>query len=417
MTIRIWGLALCALWTAACGTLPIPNRAVEGSTITVLIPNGFDVGYGRAWARDPGNPWPSYELDPDPGSPGNENAESWPVEDLQRGEMILTLVDPDTGSDVAKLPIRYITRAAMDQASLSAAGGLAFDGQTIAVVDLPLGLVDDPDPAIDFEQIPAEEIEEALAGEGDLDVGIKAYGIRVQRFRREPPTNDFVEVVQSYPFNPPPGGGTWEWLGWGASDSHDPDELIPIRVLDAPGPAGLETTDYTPKKGWGPQASPAKVRTQIFFDNPGTGLMDQAVPRPEFRVRLPSSVSAPPFAWELDVTYPAERVEILNVRLLRGNQSGAYVAWSASPATPPTSCSNPSLLATTTVRVVDPEPDDQQRARGVAVVFRLANQGDEDCQQRVAAGEIGVEAIRAYDVDGVLFATPPAFDLVATDLH
>lgn len=55
------GIAATVVALCGCGSQPIPMAVVEGTTATITIPGKFEVGYGRAWARNPAAAAPPYD--------------------------------------------------------------------------------------------------------------------------------------------------------------------------------------------------------------------------------------------------------------------------------------------------------------------------------------------------------------------
>jgi hypothetical protein len=156
--------------------------------------------------------------------------------------------------------------------------------------------------------------------------------------------------------------------------------------------------------------------------------LQNTVPRPEFRIQLPSSVAQPPYAWEIQLTYPATRMNILGVRLLRADPSGGIVTWTANPTSPPVGCSGQQ--GTLDVQVVDPDqagdyPSSNwsRRARGVAVIFQMANTAASYlCRIPIHSYDINVFSIKGYDRNGALMPSAlmpysPAYALVNQDLN
>lgn len=311
---------------------------MEGTTATIAIPINFEVGYGRAWAGAPAGTPPNY----DPVSA---------VEDLQRGELIFTLYDGST--EVAKLPVLFITRIARDPASSQFSHYHEDVFQPVAFVNIPQGLAE---PGV-----------------------IEEYEIEIRRWRRDldEGPNVFTPVTPDL-----------NWVGWGKTDPGPTTQRIPIEVVGSPD--GVDR--YTPVEGWG--LNLGQVQTGPFV--PIT--IDLTVPRPEFRIQVPNSVQQPPYAWEMDVEYPNERMQVVDVRLIRGNPAGGHVAWSATP--PPTSdcTANPPTKGTLKLHVADP----QGYSRGVAVVFALINQNQPACRKRIESADLQIVSgtPRAYNISG-----------------
>lgn len=380
MTPKWPALSLLAVALCGCGSQVIPTAVVEGTTATIAIPGQFEVGYGRAWA---GNP------DTNPtATPPAFNASN-PLEDLQRGEMKFTLVHKTAFTEVKRIPVRLITRVAVDAASNRAYNYSGTRGytQVIALLDIPPDLV--PEAQLGQPQPNSTE-----------------YWIKVERWRRNP-SGVFQPIAQTSPT------GASSWYGWGTVDGGSGEQMIPITIVDAPGTTGAELTHYTPIEGW--DANNQRVQKDPFILSD----IESTVPLPEFRIQLPASVRQPPYAWELEMTYPATRMTIFGVRALRGDPSGAIVMWKATPGAPPADPCSPTIPGNGTlkIQVVDPDPKYQEhdlsrRARGVAVVFALSS-----CGTRIAAGQVSVASIKGYDINGAPLSPTPSFAVVDQDLN
>ena len=373
-----------------CGSQVIPSVVIEGTTATIAIPIEFDVGYGRRLSKT--------GTDPEVSSP--PYATTWPdnqYEDLQRGELVFTLFDGTT--KIGVVPVRYITRVAQDPGSNRANFGSQLHEnhfQPIAFLEIPVDLVPDISTA-------------------NPD-GKKDFTIEVHRWRREPPSLNFIEVEQSF-FQDratPPNGPNW--FGWGSNDggANSLTQRIPITIVDDPDPDESEVDHYTPFEAWGPYyagGGTQAVRTGIWPEND----LDYAIPMPEVRIQVQDSVSNPPPAWELQVSFPKGRMSISAVRLVRGNPSGGYVGWSADPSPTNFTCST-EPTGIVKLYVVDPEA----LTRGVSIAFVLANQGAAACQKRIQAGsqpdqvQIISGSYKSYNASGALLSGANPFDIVTT---
>src|SRR5262245_42332402 len=108
------GVALAAAAVLlGCGIQPMPRVAANGSTITILVPNGFGAGFGRVL-----NQWvatqPVGSLNPATATLAIQDPPT--LEDFQHGEILFALrltSDPTSGL-VGYLPVRYITRVEVD---------------------------------------------------------------------------------------------------------------------------------------------------------------------------------------------------------------------------------------------------------------------------------------------------------------
>jgi hypothetical protein len=353
---------------AGCGSELVPRVVVEGTTAMIAIPMEFEVGYGRRLSG-PG-------IDPEV-SPTLAYASVGPeasLEDLQRGELVFTLYRT-TGEKVTVLRLSYITRVAQDPSSRRAQGTLQFhedNFQPVAFVDIPTGIVPD------------------AAGQDEFEIA-------VTRWRRSSANVDTFERVEQ--------GYDPQWVGWGNHTAVPSiSQRIPITIVDAPEAAGMEVPHYSPKYAWGPFMGGID-KTYAEAD------LRDAVPQPEFRVQVPDAAS-PPHAWNLSIDFPAERIEIEAVRLIRANPSGGYVGWSATPS-PTSDCTAP-VPGTLDVHVADPD----QLSRGIAVAFRFTNQGQADCRQKVTVGELDVdlESYRGYGASGLPVAQND-FQIIPFDLQ
>lgn len=362
--------ALCG-----CGSQFVPRVAVEGTTAMIAIPYNFDVGYGRRVAQDP-----QALLGGGGGPDWDPNDQFHHLEDPQRGEMIFTLIDNVKGNKM--LPLRWITRVALDEASMEAldtTGSLARS-QVVAFVDVPLGVVDD--------------------GQGQRDLEI-----RLDRYRRSDgtPPGPFQLIQQSY-F----ASFGIHWTGWGKMDNGWPEHFIPITIRDAHGLDAQETPQttehFTPLEGWAGTWNCdwfgcfPLVKKEPNFNT----LKDDYVPNPEFAINR-SGGGANPAAWELEFKYPSHLMSILGVRLERENPSGAFVALDRPLPTATVSCASPQSAAAR-VMVVDPDA----RTTGVSVVFKLANTGASGCAARIKNNDLPITAgsIRAYNANGVALSNP-----------
>jgi len=370
---------------AGCGSEMVPGVVVEGTTAMVAIPMEFEVGYGRRLSVagvDPAvTPTLAYAAT---GAEAN-------LEDLQRGELVFTLYRLSPAEKVGVLPVRYLTRVAQDPGSKRAQGTLQFHEdhfQPIAFLDIPTGIVPNGgDPGV--------------ANQEDFE-------IEVTRWRRSAADpDDFERVLQ---------GTDEDWVGWGnPAAAGSISQRIPITIVDAidvllPGEEDpKDAIRHTAKQAWGPYFGQI---ASIYAE----GNLRDAVPQPEFRVQVPDATS-PPHAWNLSIGFPAERIEIEAVRLIRGNPSGGYVGWSATPS--PTSDCTASVPGTLDVHVADPD----QLSRGIAVAFRFVNQGNAACRQRIVATDtpnddvkIDEPSFRGYDAGGMPVAESD-FEIAFFDLR
>jgi len=371
----------------SCGTASIPKVAVEGTTVTIAIPRDFEVGYGRALFSSPphpdvvGNDIGNGSFNGPALNSGNLNAE-----DLQRGELVVRLLDG--GTAIATLPVRYVTRAAADPASNQ---GRVLDtglsAQKLLLVDIPL----------------TKASGAALVTDGE---GQKTFGIEVRRFRRSnllQSSTNFLEVPQSF-------FGASDWIGWGHDTSISPVTPIPIQIRDANGLDGGEestTTSPTPFDGWNAAIVSGFFSGVARLTNINVAL---AVPDPEFRVELAPPGASLPGAWEVDLTYPSEKMRITGVTLTRPSQSGGFVSYEPDAEV---SCSTTTVPGNLQIRVVDPEAS----ATGVKVSYVLKNDVVGCNTTRVLGSEVAVAQTLAYDLDGVLITTMLPSSVVDSDFN
>lgn len=345
------------LGALGCGTLPLPQSAVEGTTITLPLPVNFPKGYGRVLAADPDQASvPSY-------SAGSA------VEDPQRGELIFELVDaagvsPRGAGNPQYLNLRYLTRLKPDPSAPGVIENHAVSptyrgGQDVAILDLP----DDPVDA-------------------DTDLFIK-----ITRYRRAAGTggNAFSLLPQAQT------GQGQDWFGWGSDyaggglsvgTSGDP---TPIRILDS---AGLP--DPTPKVGW------LNFVPYGLIVNPMEPNLDELVPLPQVSVRAEQAGpnGPPPAAWELELTYPRNIMKVRAVTPVSVSPGFAIVTWQADQSAADCLTGSDTLK----IQVVDPNVT----TRIVNVAFELIN-FDDTCGRRLDLADVPVVpgSFKGYDVNGV----------------
>lgn len=369
---RLGLVALGAGLAMACGSRTVPLAAVEGTTAMVTIPRTFDVGYGLVVAKNPDS------LESPPPFPAQDHEDE---EDIQRGELIFTLLDPTAppGENERRLPISMITRVALDPASDAARNpGWAYadfkGAQAIALFDIPVGIVNDGEQ--------------------------KDFKIRVDRYRRSAANLDVYErVPQTY---------AGEWYGWGEDQQSMSEAFIPITILDAPEPEGEEVQRVTPLLGYGANEM---FTLPFLYEQDLTDYIRLTQPRPEVRIEAPDPLDAQ--AWEMEVTIPLGKVAFSGVRLLRKESDGAIVLYRLEPGG--VACAADGSPRKVFVKVVDPEPSRERRAHGVAILFQNRNSCPQP--QRVVPGDVVLDpaSIKAYDLAGAI-TTAPAFAVVARDL-
>lgn len=352
-------LALALVVVAGCGSQPIPLSAIEGTTAAILIPMNFHhIGYGRALVKNANQSTaPAY----DPNSP---------LEDPQRGELSFALYDG--ALHLGWLPLRYITRIEMSGASrgsVDLVSGVYAEGQTIAFVDIPRGLIPDP-------------------GGGDYE--IKVYLMR--RVVGDPNNYAGLSILETQT------SAGQLWFGWGQYDpppvisgQQAPAGSIPIHIAES-----LDDQDhFTPMHGWS--------------DLYGTGLtwgdvadeLNDLVPYPEFTIQVQQGGQPPPAAWEMEVSYPRRKLRVRGVTLLHPAESRALVRWDAGDSETSVSCSASPEFGTLKLRMIDPD----RVATGVRVAYELRN-FDQPCAGRASASDFAVvgPSFKAYDEDGAAIA-------------
>lgn len=351
---------------AGCGSRPIPLVAVPGTTIVIPVPHTFGAGFGRALngvvATNPyteltGPLAVAY-------TPGSA------LEDEQRGELLFELHD-DTGSFAGYLPIRYMTRLHVDEASQGASpspsepgGGGGGDGETVALVDVP------------------------------ANVPAGSYTIEVERWLRdEANVGQFVQGPQPV-LNDPPG----PWVGWGWEDANgndDPQKGIPFEVADVSTSYG---NAFNPFKAWtnflGNYVEGGNVKASL----------NKSIPRPKVYLYVVTPSGQPlPASWELEVQYPRERIEVLGVELRRPHRSSGVAAWQRDPGAL-VDCSSPGM-ATIKIMMIDLT----QKTDLMSVAFRPRNFGD-TCGGRAQASDFVITpgSLKAYDASGAPITTASA---------
>ena len=376
-----------ALW-AGCGSKAIPTAAFEGTTITIAIPDNFDVGFGTRLASNPGGAIATPKVFPP------FQAASISEEDLQRGELVFRLQDTSSSGAIADvgLPVRWIGRAAPDPAASFL--GNAEGRQVVALLDLPFGLVDDDptDPA---------------------KLKSKDFEIMIERYRRDPTNmNNYVLVQQSY--FPDNGYPALDWFGWGADDlpaRTPPNQRIPIKVYDSELLDANETgtAGYTPLEGWGAShtSGGGTVRTTPFF----SANLPFYTPSPEVKLRW--DIATPvdrPAAWEATIEFPAQRMAVQDVRIIRSSPGEAVLLWQSDPAS---DCSGPAT-GELKLQFADPE----NTYTGLSVVFAPWNQTDTCWTQPLAESDFSVKpgSLKAFDVDGAAISSPPTILFEGEDL-
>jgi len=332
-----------------CGTQPIPQTAVAGTTIAIPIPNGFVPGFGRRldqYPEDPPGVLLSFPYDPD-------------LDDPQRGELVFLLYDSQHTDPPRFLKINYITRVAMHESTDASYGEKSKyrPGQVLAFVDLP------PDLATD------------------------SYTIEVERWRRADGSDEFEQMPLT--ILPSGGGDPVDWLGWGGAG---PSSGIPISIVAQPAQQDLTFVPRAWEKFFFGQYS---VENQLMNE------LANFVPHPSFSFYAleEGMEQLNAAAYEVELQYPRALMRVRGVRLDRNHPSGALVTWSIDP--PETegavACDVAPGLATLRIQVVDPD----ELSRRVFVAYELRNY-DDTCGRRIAMTDIVYDPadLIAFDVDG-----------------
>lgn len=347
------GLTLSSLGLAGCGTLSIPRVAAQGTTIVFPVPDGFAAGFGRALNQE----LPYGVVDP--AMLEVDYASNPLLEDLQRGELLFALRAGATVESplVTYLPVRFITRVHVDEASgatLPAAGEIFYNlgtplvyGQTVAFVDIPT--LTNPN----------------------------TYYVFMERWRRDPDSPSHFEKLAPVPLWDP-----FPWLSW-ADSSMRPDLGMQIHVVASThGSAFHDAGQGFDKWSAG----------QNYNVNNYTEILDHVVPHPKLRVWIGDpSTGELPAASEFTLAYPAGKIEITGATLARLHRSAGFVNLSVTTGSS-TPCDAPG---TARISLVDPD----RTVQLVEVVYRLRN--FEDCG-RAEPGEFFVVtgSPKAYDIDG-----------------
>lgn len=374
-------VGLAPIAVLACGTQPLSEIVVEGTTVVIPIPSSYEVGFGTNLVSQqlPLSATSGSTITGPPLMAGDTLGE-----DLQRGEMLATLFDT-SGEPVVNLPVRYVAAVTADPGAIVATQWLPTARQSALVVDIPLkrdgGFVD-------------------LVADGQIEI----FEIRVRRFRRgsfEEGATEFVEQRQAF-YDPQQNSSSAidsEWFGWGQPVAAAPAMGIPITISDQP---GAESERFTPlDEYW----------YAFNFFNPFTGAIayiskqtispsQQAhpIPDPRFVVRVDPGTSTLG-AFSMDITYPANQIEITGVRANRMAPEGAWITHSTSPSSPQ-ACTPAPSSGMLHVDVVDPDA----QANGVIVSYRLVDDIVGCGLGPLSPADIAVASLAGYDPDGVEIA-------------
>lgn len=322
-----------------CGLEPVPKVAVFGTTIAILVPAAFPVGFGRYIGEN---------FDGDPNAAAADSYAGDPLEDPQRGELIFKAV---SGPVEKYLPVRHITRVAIDESARGSTNPSAafYFGQEIAFVDIP------------------EEDELGGFTEG-------SYNVEVSLWRRVQGVPGFTEIVV-----PIQDQGTKDWVGWGTDDASIGIPLI-IESRNAPGPL------FTRLLAWAGAGNPLTYHQDIPIEEED---LRETIPDPHVVL----NVSGPPAAWEMQLDYPSNKLEIKRVSARINHPSAAIVTMNPQPSLN-TNCND---MGTLTVQVAAAEPI----ATKAEIAFELL---DFAACGRASASDFNVTSMKSYNEDGILAA-------------
>ncbi len=346
-------ICLSAL-VSACGSQVIPRAAVEGSTVTVLIPSSFRVGFGRVEVGS----WPPYD-------PTSE------LEDPQRGQLHVSLFATEElcGGSTSVPRIKFV--AAVNVSSNSSA---ALDSDSA-------GLYASVQPQhIAFIEIPQDVVPE---GEPYVDCQLKLALLR----RKDRSSNEWEALgVEPGQVNRIHNGGTEQpWHGWADQDS-DPAVGVPgspdgiaVRIYPSEGPDLF--TDFFVWDRFGDALASASAAAYV----------EDLEPYPSFQLLVPANGETPrPAAWETEVRFPSGRVTIKGVTALTGDPSSAIVSWDVIGDTD-TECTDQD--AALRIRFLDPS----MAAFGAAISYTL---DDFLGCGRATHADFSADTLDAYDADG-----------------
>lgn len=334
---RLLAVAAFGVFLAGCGAYSIPRIAVEGGTITIPVPNSYGPGFGRVLSDAMPTsglvttllPWPAY-------NPASG------LEDELRGELVFALHDMNFDF-ITYLPVRYLTRVHMDEGSKAGnpnTGAGYAAGQVLAFVDIPVGV--------------------------RAKNGSDQFYIYVSRFIRNGSSAPYNFLATT------PVVGGYYWISWGHPFWAWP---VGIKIL------ANSTESFNPFTGWG-----LSFGDYQSFDV--TGDLPELIPQPKLPVTV---IGGPtPAAWEVEVTYPADKVEVIGAELSTNQKSTAVLALEhIDSGKVKVSVVDPRQLTNQVKLVLVPE--DLTMSSGTA------SPGD---FQEVAA------SLRAYDENGVDISAP-----------
>ncbi len=350
----------------ACGTHTIPIAAVPGTTITIPVPDGFGAGFGRALNTKLSTEAYGQTV---PGLPVPIGADY--LEDYQNGELLFALYGFTSScankiTFITYLPVRYITRVHVDEASRQATPAAeeppAIDGTPPAVGQV-LAFVDIP------EVVPAPD----------------RYCVFVERWKRHPSATTTFEEVPPHANDPPL---VWRgWTGW------YPQRGLKLNVVAAP--------SGWPSLGW-VNFNPFDVYDEVAGNYVGGAVTQEELgslaPRPKLTFRVQNVFMPPlPAAWEVEIRYPLAKIEILGVELGAVHRSAAIASLGPTTGTPG-GCGD---LGSTKISVVDPD----RVAAFANIVYRILD--FTNCGRAIAADfAVLGGSFKAFDVNGNLISNP-----------
>lgn len=367
----IAGIVLANATLVGCGTYSIPRVAAQGTTITIPVPDWFGSGVGRVLneyiRQQPYGPIDpiTVSIQPNPTSS---------LEDFQRGELLfaLRLTQSPASGLLTYLPVRYITRVQVDEASRASTPApgetSSFEGtdptmgQIVALVDIPYG------------------------------VSPGNYYIFIERWKRNHPLDQDKFFRDAPTINSP----EVDWLAWTGTvpfyGTPSPEHGMPIRIVASS--FGSSLFNDSVLGGY-----------DKFFGNYSwndfTSELESLLPRPKLTVWVKHpTTSVIPAAWEAEIDYPVGKIEILGAELGALHRSGGFVGV-GPPTGSPESCSS---MGSTKVSVVDPD----RQSAWVNIVYRLRD--FEGCG-RAGAGDFAIpdSSYKAYDGGGNPLASADRF--------
>ena len=273
------------------------------------------------------------------------------LEDELRGELVFRLWGNGTmGSPVTYLPVRHITRVHVDEASRASLG---TGGQVLAMVDIPPGVV--------------------AANLGETD-----FLIEVRRYRRI--AGDPVAFEETTPTS-----DGFDWFGWSHPGNFGIFK-IPITINASADAIG----SFNEFRGWDKHAGRYK-EFAIAAD------LATMVPRPTMGMSVFKSGGAAAAAWQIELTYPEEKVRLVGVSAWRNQRSAATTFLTPLTPEPVPDAAGCVPSGEGRVRVSAFEP-----SIGIGRVDLIVEPRPLTCAGRLATNELALRpsTLRVYDFDG-----------------